>query len=261
MRYRIVASIVLSRAPVILRDPHPFELQYYLYQQKLGQLHSTPFPINFYFKKGSLAEKQWLQRKKNLVDEAVESFDFKNDKNGSQILKSSLFKNYEDVATSSASDDFSTGIQIEEELKIASRITKADMENNVKSLDRALQRTLYLIVKKPRLEDSWQFPQGGLDGSETLLEAATRELKEECGDSMDIWFVGRRPIGYNKYNFKKPLRKDEIEYIGSKAHIFAGQVKVDNKEIIDFAWVTKQELREYVESYYYDAVKDMLSEL
>ena len=46
-----------------------------------------------------------------------------------------------------------------------------------------------------------------------------------------------------------------------KAYIFAGQVKVDNKEIIDFAWVTKQELRKYVESYYYDAVKDMLSEL
>src|SRR5437763_414194 len=167
-RYRIVAGIVLARPPIILRDPHPFELQYYLYQQKLGQFHSTQFPINFYFKKGSSTEKQWLQGKKKLVDEAVETFDFKNDKN-LQNIKKSLFKNYEDVASSSSKNEsFTKDLLTEEELKIADRITKDDLEDNTKSLDSALQRTLYLIVKKPRLKDSWQFPQGGLDGSETL---------------------------------------------------------------------------------------------
>jgi large subunit ribosomal protein L46 len=45
-----------------------------------------------------------------------------------------------------------------------------------------------------------------------------------------------------------------------KAHIFAGQVCVDNKEIVDFAWVTKQEMKQFVSSQYYSAVKDMLSE-
>ena len=46
-----------------------------------------------------------------------------------------------------------------------------------------------------------------------------------------------------------------------KGHIFAGQAKVDNKEIVDFAWVTKQELESYVHKDYYAAVQDMLSEL
>lgn len=46
-----------------------------------------------------------------------------------------------------------------------------------------------------------------------------------------------------------------------KAYIFAGQARPDNKEIVDYAWVTKQELKEYVSPQYYEAVKDMLSEL
>lgn len=46
-----------------------------------------------------------------------------------------------------------------------------------------------------------------------------------------------------------------------KAHIFAGQVRINNKEIVDFAWVTKQEMKDYVHPDYYNAIKDMLSEL
>src|SRR2546430_305039 len=53
--YRIVSAIVLTRSPQILRDLHPFEREYYLYQQKLEQIHSPPFPEDFYFKKGSIA--------------------------------------------------------------------------------------------------------------------------------------------------------------------------------------------------------------
>ncbi|CAG8823644.1 6883_t:CDS:2, partial [Cetraspora pellucida] len=167
--------------------------------------------------------------------------------------------------STSANDaiDLSDVSSEEEEIKIASRITSADLKNDVKSLDRALQRTLYLIVKKPRETHSWQFPQGGVEKTETLVQAASRELEEECGNCMDVWFVGRRPIGYYKYDYPKYLVKDNIEYKGAKvffmaAHIFAGQVKVDNKEIIDFAWVTKQEMKNYVHTEYYEAVKDML---
>jgi len=46
-----------------------------------------------------------------------------------------------------------------------------------------------------------------------------------------------------------------------KAHIFAGQVQVDNKEIVDYAWVTKQEMKDYVASEYYEVVQDMLSDV
>jgi hypothetical protein len=40
------------------------------------------------------------------------------------------------------------------------RITEADQKNDTKSLNRALQRTLYLLVKNK--EGQWQFPQDRL---------------------------------------------------------------------------------------------------
>jgi large subunit ribosomal protein L46 len=43
-----------------------------------------------------------------------------------------------------------------------------------------------------------------------------------------------------------------------RAHIFAGQVQVDGKEAVDFAWLTKPELEQTLEPEYYAAVKDIL---
>ncbi|GBC04495.1 hypothetical protein RclHR1_00570051 [Rhizophagus clarus] len=257
-KYRIVSGIVLTRSPQILRDLHPFEREYYLYQQKLEQIHSQPFPQDFYFKKGSIAEKRWNKKKEQ--DRKNTLSIFSNFNNNSDTNKNE--EGEEDI-----NDEIkSFGNVEEEEIKIASRITQDDLNKNLKSLNRALQRTLYLIVKKPRDEHAWQFPQGGVNNKESLVRAAARELEEECGNKMDVWFVGRRPIGYYKYAYPKDFVREDKDIRGSmvffmKAHIFAGQVQVDQKEIVDFAWVTKQELKEFVSSNYYHAVKDMLSEV
>ncbi|RHZ54735.1 hypothetical protein Glove_423g17 [Diversispora epigaea] len=271
--YRIVAGIVLTRSPIILRDPHPFEREYYIYQQRLEQLHAAPFPVDFYFKKGSVAEKKWRERKAKEWSESLLSFSgtkdiiVKKDNGGdvdlSDTKSSSTGTTTTTTTTTSSSSSSSSD---DEEIKIASRITAADIENDVKSLDRVLQRTLYLIVKKPRNKHAWQFPQGGVEKPETLLQTATRELEEECGNHMDVWFVGRRPIGYYKYEYPEGYSRDLVKYTGAKvffmkAHIFSGQVRVDNKEIVDFAWVTKQEMENYVHPDFYNSIKDMLSEL
>lgn len=47
-----------------------------------------------------------------------------------------------------------------------SRFTEADKKRDFKRLDRALSRTLYLLVK--RKESGWGFPSGELDGRENL---------------------------------------------------------------------------------------------
>jgi large subunit ribosomal protein L46 len=44
------------------------------------------------------------------------------------------------------------------------------------------------------------------------------------------------------------------------AHIFAGQARVDGKEVVDFAWLTKQELADVLEPDYYEAIADILPE-
>lgn len=46
-----------------------------------------------------------------------------------------------------------------------------------------------------------------------------------------------------------------------KARMYAGQVKPNNKDISDFAWVTKDELATYLSPDYFKAVKDSLSDL
>ena len=53
------------------------------------------------------------------------------------------------------------------------RIHSSDKENDVKSLDRAGERNLYLLVKKDRKANSWQFPQGGLEQNESLHKVCT----------------------------------------------------------------------------------------
>jgi large subunit ribosomal protein L46 len=54
------------------------------------------------------------------------------------------------------------------EEKPISRVHQADIQKDIRSLDRAGERNLYLLVKKDRKKDAWQFPQGGLEKGEAL---------------------------------------------------------------------------------------------
>jgi large subunit ribosomal protein L46 len=48
-----------------------------------------------------------------------------------------------------------------------SRWTEADEKGDTRSLNRALMRTLYLVVKRGE-KGLWEFPSGGLEGGESL---------------------------------------------------------------------------------------------
>ena len=43
------------------------------------------------------------------------------------------------------------------------RETEADRRGDRQSLQRRLDQVLYLLVKKPRREHTWQMPQGGVE--------------------------------------------------------------------------------------------------
>jgi large subunit ribosomal protein L46 len=62
--------------------------------------------------------------------------------------------------------------QLEEEAgleeKPQPRVHPADTKKDLKSLDRAGERNLYLLVKKDRKKDTWKFPQGGVEKNEAL---------------------------------------------------------------------------------------------
>ncbi|ORX96254.1 hypothetical protein K493DRAFT_314588 [Basidiobolus meristosporus CBS 931.73] len=232
--YQVAAGVLVARTPVILRDPTSFETAYFKHQESSERDQAAPFPVEFYFKKGSIAEKRWLAEHSGKGAAT-------KDPNGKGALEE-------------------TGVNAQ--FTPAPRETTADLRKDVHSLDRALQRTLYLIVKKAGQERAWQFPEGLVEKNELLHEAAEREVFEQCGSNMDLWFVGRAPVGHFVYNAPKSdngVQGTKVFFM--KARIFSGQAAPEAKTFQDFAWVTKQELKDYVHEDYYNAVKDMLSEL
>jgi large subunit ribosomal protein L46 len=87
---------------------------------------------------------------------------------------------------------------------------------------------------------------------------------------MDTWIVGRHPIGVHRADSEPRVR--DIVLISTyltlsplaqtfffKGHILAGQAHPDGNEVLDFAWFTKQEIRERVGNEYFDAVRDLLA--
>ncbi len=70
-------------------------------------------------------------------------------------------------------EDLQESREIElQEFQPAPRETEADRLGDMRSLERKLDRILYLLVKKPREDHAWQMPQGGVEGEESLVEVA-----------------------------------------------------------------------------------------
>jgi large subunit ribosomal protein L46 len=72
------------------------------------------------------------------------------------------------TATASAPGATGRGKKVEHEQveRPMSRVTEADQKGDVKSLNRLLQRTLYLLVKDK--DGQWVFPQDTMERRETL---------------------------------------------------------------------------------------------
>lgn len=79
----------------------------------------------------------------------------------------------------------------------------------------------------------WQFPQGGIDAGESVLEAAVRELKEETG-ICDVELIKEMPEGV-KYYFPKAIashfRKNGNDNVGQNQHYVLFKLKNDNIKI------------------------------
>jgi len=89
-----------------------------------------------------------------------------------QIVKRLLEDEGKDVAESIDAETASRS-----ELGGLRRRTDADESNDLRSLERALDRTLYLIVKKSTSgkPERWEFPDGPIEGVEGLKEVCYLE--------------------------------------------------------------------------------------
>ncbi|KAF8423647.1 putative 54S ribosomal protein L17, mitochondrial [Tirmania nivea] len=275
--YKLASSVVLSRPPVLTRDIPDFENAYYFYQRRLNERLALPFTRYFFFKKKSIAEAEYKKRQARITDKYNPYKEGWKDELmvGDYRWKKEDFGYQEFMETTVSGDEVSETLEgdVAGEVKKSvnrpmPRTTEADLKNDTKSLDRKLSRTLYLLVKKPQKGHAWKFPQADLIGQENLKEAAMRALEESCGVNMNTWFVGNVPIGHYRYKF--PSRaftptEDETKYLGKKvffmkARIMAGQANLENNKrgLVDFQWLTREEIEKTTTQDYWHAMKDLL---
>ncbi|KAL8684254.1 MAG: hypothetical protein Q9224_006486 [Gallowayella concinna] len=151
------------------------------------------------------------------------------------------------------------------------RVTEADRVGDTKSLDRLLQRTLYLVVREGE-EGRWWFPNDLLVGKESLHTAAERIIVQAGGVNMNTWVVGNIPLGHHIHNYGVTAenKKDDGPAAGMKGEkfffmkgrIMAGQANLtDNKlGLADFQWLAKDEIQKILTPRDWNAVKHILAE-
>ncbi|WCJ22695.1 decoy [Euphorbia peplus] len=135
------------------------------------------------------------------------------------------------------------------EYEPAPRITEGDESSNKKSLLRALDRRLYLLLYgnafgSPSKEPVWHFPEKIYEGEETLRKCAESALHSVVGDLSRTYFVGNAPTGHMVMPSvdKAPDSSYKQFFFKSQA---IGTRKFKIRKCEDFVWVTKDELLEY----------------
>eukprot|EP01018_Ginkgo_biloba_P018652 Gb_35299 [translate_table: standard] len=133
------------------------------------------------------------------------------------------------------------------------RITDADKINDKRSLQRALDRRLYLLLHgtpygASKEKPIWHFPEKLYTNEETMRKCAESALKSVIGGLSDVYFVGNAPCGH--LVVKSTQSGNDIPpYL--KQFFFKSQVIGSGKYTIskcdDYVWVTKDELLEYFE--------------
>lgn len=302
-KYIIRAGVLLSRAPLLSASPTPFESAFYYYQKRLNERLVLPFTQYFYFKRGTPAYEEWKARRRERAGVAgrdVGNYDaYSQDAWHDEALVGDKEDKPESIVKKLVEEEGKETFPAEEELQDLNkplnglrRITEADRKNDTKSLDRALPRTLYLLVKiqKPGMEKGdgyWQFPSAEVEGTEGLREAAERALESSCGPNVNTWFVANHPVGHYVRTIKpnnppdsqsqassstsspssSPANDSQSFTLGTKsfylkARILAGQADITSNTagILDYQWLAKDEIEKVVAPMYWKAVKNMLAE-
>ncbi len=127
-----------------------------------------------------------------------------------------------------------------------------------------------LICERLKIEDAWQFPQGGMDKGESPLEALHREVEEEIGLPEETYEVLESRDGYH-YRYPQKIKgRMKRNYDGQTQTYFLCRLKegappidIDQRprEFRSFRWLDPSEfdlgwLPEFKQEVYRDVMRD-----
>jgi large subunit ribosomal protein L46 len=170
--------VILSRPPQITRDLHPFEKAFFLYQRRLNERLALPFTRYFYYAKGTpkfvdfqkkIKARKTAARDIGLYeaygqhkwnDEAIVGAPESEPEHQLEALLKDERPWKDENEPAKATEELEEAIYIKPE----PRETEADKTGDEKSLNRLLQRTLYLMVQDK--SGNWRFPTTVLNSKE-----------------------------------------------------------------------------------------------
>jgi len=194
-RPQLTAAVVLNRSPIITRTPTGFERAYYAYQARIRRALHNPFPLDFYFKQGSLLETRFNMEEKKRERRAF-----------GPTFGVEEFVSKEIAAAEKAAAD-QLALQEGETEELMQRIHVSDISRELKSLDRKGKRNIYLLLRTTEGgKDTWRFPEGGVENGELLHQASDthtfipdlvlkmchfRQPRENCmSNAARVWIPG-----------------------------------------------------------------------
>ena len=178
--YKLKASVVLSRPPLLTRDLTPFEKSFFLYQRRLNERLALPFTRYFYYQRGTPGDIEWKRKIKERKTPARDigvynayGDDGWNDELlvGDRVSEPEeqverLLRDAEVEVKERGTEGEGKVVKKEQVERPMPRLTEADEAGDTKSLNRALQKTLFLVVKGGKCQ--WGFPSAELARQESL---------------------------------------------------------------------------------------------
>lgn len=233
--YQLRAGVVVSRAPVLTRPLHPFEKAFFLYQRRLNERLALPFTRYFYYKKDTPADREWKRKAKQRLtparDIGVYNAYGETGWNDELLVGDRTSEPEEQVeALIRDAEGFATGEEAKEgegkakdksqEVEVQRplpRITEADQKGDQTSLNRLLDRSLYLLVKNK--DGRWRFPEDSIRGKEGLHQVSKKAAQASRNKHYEIERgPRRRGLTHNPDSRARycASRRNQHEHVGRR---------------------------------------------
>ena len=176
---------------MITPDPHPFEKAHQLYQRRLNERLVLPFTQYFYYKRDTPAFEHWRTNKTARGGVATRDIGKYNawtkDSWNDEVLVGDETANPDKLVEQLVGEE-GRGTEFAGDSGLTNtaglrRTTEADRLNDQRSLERSLQRTLYLLVRERTKEgkpSNWIFPSGTIAEREGVAEVCSIFFKARC---------------------------------------------------------------------------------